>query len=387
MSETSDLVSKALTHLNAATAMIPLYGADHHAVRSQVESAARTLHELGQTARPLAVTFAGKHVICEGRVLPCSKDVMSGVGAMLLARGANRILLDARATAGDLINLARFARGDADVGTTYEGIGISIGHAGVAGGDGSASDDLDALDEALTENPPDSARSMEITAIWNQVIGSGRVPAEALGSLAANIAAAAAPNSHALLALADIKSNDEYTYVHTVNVALMSSALSQACGLPLNDVHDVTTAAVLHDIGKTRVPLEILNKAGKLDPSELTIMRSHAPEGAKMLLAMSGIPEVAAIVAYEHHIVLDGSGYPNVGSSYRTHMASRIVQVADIFDALRTHRPYRAALPFEEAHKIMTGDAGRRLDPELLQVFFEQVVPRMPARADAAQAA
>lgn len=373
--------------LNAAAAMIPLYGADHEAVRAHAALAARALQELGSTAPAVAVTFAGKHVICDGLVLPCSRDVMLGIGAMLMARGANRVVLDARATTGDIVNLARFALGDAQAGSSFQSVGIAVGHAGVAGGSDAAADDLDPLEEAIAENPHDSARSMEITAIWNQVVGAGRVPAEALGSLAASIASAATPNAHALLALADIKSNDEYTYVHTVNVALMSSALAQACGLSPDDVHDVTTAAVLHDIGKTRVPLEILNKAGKLDPAELTVMRSHAPEGAKMLLAMPNIPEVAAIVAFEHHIVLDGSGYPNVAPSYRTHMASRIVQIADIFDALRTHRPYRAALPFEEARGIMTRDAGRRLDADLLQVFFERVVPRTPGFVRGPQAA
>ncbi|MBY0311615.1 MAG: HD domain-containing protein [Phycisphaerales bacterium] len=387
MSATSDLASRALMELNAAAAMIPLYGADHEAVRSHAALAASALQALGSTSPSVAVTFAGKHVICDGLVLACSKDVMRGIGAMFLARGANRLVLDARATPGDIVNLARFAQGDAQAGSAIRSSGIAIGHAGVASGSDAAADDLDPLEDAITENPPDAARSMEITAIWNQVVGTGRVPAEALGALAANIASAAAPNAQAMLALADIKSNDEYTYVHTVNVSLMSSALAQACGLSLDDVHDVTTAAVLHDIGKTRVPLEILNKAGKLDPAELTVMRSHAPEGARMLLAMPNIPEVAAIVAFEHHIVLDGSGYPNVGSSYRTHMASRIVQIADIFDALRTHRPYRAALPFEEARGIMTRDAGRRLDAELLQVFFDHVVPRTAASCETQAAA
>ncbi len=386
MSERVQQASEALHRLNAATMLLRLYGPDHAAVRAHAEAGARAMQRLEHGGRSIVITLAGRHGVCDGQMLACSQDVMSGIGAMLLARGANRIVLEPTLTAAALLSMAQRLQ-DPGHSLSSDGIpGITIGSATVQGQEAGGVD-VDLLGEALCDDVPASERAVEITSIWNRVVGSGKVPAQALGELAGSIAAVATTHTDAMLALSKIKSNDEYTYVHTVNVALMSSALAQACGLAATDVHDLTIAAIMHDIGKTRIPEAILNKPGKLDDAELLIMRSHPVEGARLLLEMPELPDIAAIVAYEHHIVLDGSGYPRVGTGYRTHLASRIVQIADIFDALRTHRPYRAALPLAEVQAIMARDVGRRIDADLLRVFFDRVVSRTVAETASTQAA
>lgn len=103
------------------------------------------------------------------------------------------------------------------------------------------------------------------------------------------------------------------------------------------------------------------------------MMRRHPLEGARLLFASKDVPEIAAVVAYEHHMHVNGSGYPRVTPGWKLNFASQIVQVADVFDALRTHRPYRAALSFADAHEIMSRDAGRLYDKELVDVFFKRV--------------
>jgi HD-GYP domain-containing protein (c-di-GMP phosphodiesterase class II) len=102
-------------------------------------------------------------------------------------------------------------------------------------------------------------------------------------------------------------------------------------------------AGLLHDLGKTRIPLEILNKPGKLTDEERSVMQSHTVEGARLILSSDRELDLAAAVAFEHHIMLNGGGYPHRHIARKCHCASALVHVCDVYDALRTHRPYRAA--------------------------------------------
>jgi HD-GYP domain-containing protein (c-di-GMP phosphodiesterase class II) len=133
-------------------------------------------------------------------------------------------------------------------------------------------------------------------------------------------------------------------------------------------------AALLHDVGKQRTPLAILNKPGKLDDPERKQMELHPVTGAAMLLERPGVPDVAPVVAFEHHANLDGTGYPRLIRQPRPHLASQIVHVADVFDALRTNRPYRAALDDAKVRQILLEGAGKQFDPTLVELFLDRVI-------------
>jgi putative nucleotidyltransferase with HDIG domain len=167
--------------------------------------------------------------------------------------------------------------------------------------------------------------------------------------------------------------------IHIVNVALLAMALGEAVGFPSALVRELGMAALLHDIGKLRVPPEILNASGSLSAEQRAIIRRHPEDGARMLLATKGATDLAVAVAYEHHLQYDGGGYPSVPRNWQVNLASEITHVADVFDALRTNRPYRPALPRERIAAMMTEDAGTVFDPRLLDIFFDAVVPRTVA--------
>jgi putative nucleotidyltransferase with HDIG domain len=158
-----------------------------------------------------------------------------------------------------------------------------------------------------------------------------------------------------------------------VNVAILSAALAEAVGMSQNQVFELILAALLHDVGKQRTPLEILNKPGMLDALERKRMEQHTVDGAAILLSRRGVPDVAPIVAYEHHANVDGTGYPGRIPG-GPHLASQIVHVADVFDALRTNRPYRAALDEAKVRSILMEGAGKSFDPALVDLFLERVV-------------
>jgi len=177
--------------------------------------------------------------------------------------------------------------------------------------------------------------------------------------------------------LTAIKAHDEYTFVHCVNVSVISVAIGAALGLPRTTLAHLGVAALLHDLGKLAVPPEVLHKPGQLTPGEWELVESHPLEGAKMLAGMPGLSRLGLDtmrVALEHHMNVDGSGYPLIGPSSSMGVLSRIVAVADVFDALTAHRAYRAR-PFTgyEALAIMLGPERHHSDPAALWAAVRSV--------------
>ena len=170
-----------------------------------------------------------------------------------------------------------------------------------------------------------------------------------------------------------IQARDDYTVTHSLNVCVM--VVAQASRLELSEplVRDMGLAALLHDIGKELVPVEILNKPGKLDPGEFAKISLHPVLGATHLRKISLGSELPVIVCYEHHIRHDLSGYPAPRFPDAPHPASLMTQIADVYDALRTNRPYRASLDRETALGILREGGGTEFHPALLGNFLEMV--------------
>lgn len=172
--------------------------------------------------------------------------------------------------------------------------------------------------------------------------------------------------------LAMIKKYDEYTYLHSLNVARLSIALGKRLGLDGSYLAELGWAALLHDIGKLHVPLEVLNKAQKFTANELAIMQSHPAEALAAFarnqpITLQGLRRLSA--AFEHHQRFDLKGYPTVTRKLHLHPFSRIVAIADTFDAMTTDRIYQRRVLPDVALKIMSQGFGTIFDPTLLQAF------------------
>jgi len=215
-----------------------------------------------------------------------------------------------------------------------------------------------------------------LPGIWQGLSNENRLNRDEVGDIVSCLCRAVANNASALIPLAPLKRHDEYTFVHTINVAILSISLGEAIGMSESAVYDLSIAALLHDVGKQAVPRELLNKSGLFTQEERDLMEIHPVAGARMLLNTPGVPELATIVAYEHHIRADGGGYPRVPPGWQLNLASRVVQLVDVFDALRTNRPYRAGLPLPRIIDMMKSEVGTFFDADLVKVFFEQVVSR-----------
>ncbi len=180
-------------------------------------------------------------------------------------------------------------------------------------------------------------------------------------------------NADPLLALAPLRGLDEYTYTHSTNVCVLNLAQARLLGIEGQALHEIGVAAMLHDVGKLFVPAEILQKPAQLDDREWAIMQEHPRKGAEYLFETPGVPRLAVVTAYEHHMRYDGSGYPKVSRPWQQHLASQMTTISDFFDALRTHRSYRESLTLDAVAGIMLEQAGTTLHPGLTRNFLKAI--------------
>jgi len=180
-------------------------------------------------------------------------------------------------------------------------------------------------------------------------------------------------NADPLLALAPLRGLDEYTYTHSTNVCVLNLAQARLLGIEGQALHEIGVAAMLHDVGKLFVPAEILQKPAQLDDREWAIMQDHPRKGAEYLFSTPGVPRLAVVTAYEHHMRYDGSGYPKVSRPWQQHLVSQMTTISDFFDALRTHRSYRESLTLDAVAGIMLEQAGTSLHPSLTRNFLTAI--------------
>ncbi|MDQ7851284.1 MAG: HD domain-containing protein [Armatimonadota bacterium] len=182
-----------------------------------------------------------------------------------------------------------------------------------------------------------------------------------------------ARNREALLGVSAIKDYDEDTAHHSVNVSVLSLLVGSQLELDRVGLTTLGLAALLHDIGKVRVPWEILTKASKLTQEELQVVRRHTLYGAQILRELPGLARLAMVVAFEHHANYDLSGYPAITAKPAPHLLTRIVQVADFYDAATSaRRVYQRAMLPHEAITFILARAGKVFDPVVARIFVQQ---------------
>ncbi|MGE0556238.1 MAG: HD-GYP domain-containing protein [Gemmatimonadales bacterium] len=182
-----------------------------------------------------------------------------------------------------------------------------------------------------------------------------------------------------------LKDYDQYTTTHACNVAVLAMGLAERLGLGPDEVRSFGVAGLLHDIGKVKIPHELLVKPGRYTDDERRVVQRHPVDGARIILERERGLGLAAVVAYEHHIFLNGEGYPSLSYPRACHYASRIVHVCDIYDALCTDRPYRAAWEPEQALAYLEEQAGRELDPDVVRAFSGMVAEAQLERFELAK--
>lgn len=180
-------------------------------------------------------------------------------------------------------------------------------------------------------------------------------------------------NDDALLLLTKLKNKDNYTAEHCLNVSILSAAFGKKLGLLEEEIRTLGLCGLLHDIGKAKVPIGILQKPGGLTPEEYAIMQNHSSWGRDMLMALPRVVHAAVDVAYDHHERLDGKGYPRGLVDFQIPYFAKIVAIVDTYDAITSHRAYNKARSSMEALEIIHRGRGSQFDPDLTREFVQMI--------------
>jgi len=365
-------VNTALMEMQGALVARSLYPMGHPRIASCEQRAGSMLREVLKRLPEITLFSLDDRVIFNGEILPSSSSLTDTLFPMLQQRGVDQLTfrqgLEDR-DLGEFLNALASADPVASPlrSTPHIGLGF-LKH-------GAQTDNPLGRPKAATLSYAEDAADV-LSDVWQGVGEGEQLNTGVLGEIVSCISKVIDDSPGVMLPLAPLKQHDEYTFVHTVNVAILSVALGEAMGFDAHTCHELSIAALLHDVGKQAIPREILDKQGRFTEEEFRVMQLHTTEGARLLLNTPGVPELAPIVAYEHHVRMDGTGYPRMPRGWKLNLASRIVQMADVFDALRTTRPYRTGLPVPRVVEVMRHDVGTFFDEDLLRIFFEQVIAR-----------
>ena len=210
-------------------------------------------------------------------------------------------------------------------------------------------------------------------AVWESAKTERKPDAQAARTMIDGLAQAVAQNRTALMALTALKNYDNYTFTHMVNVSILTMGQARGLGIDGPLLREFGMAALMHDIGKVRTPLEVLNKPDKLTDAEFEIMKRHTVDGAEMLRQTPDIPTLAPVNAFEHHLRIDGSGYPNGVTRPSLNIGTMLCSIADVYDAMRSQRRYQQAFPTERILEVLKRNDGTQFDQHLVRRFVQLI--------------
>lgn len=212
-----------------------------------------------------------------------------------------------------------------------------------------------------------------IVEAFNEVQRADKLDVPAVENMVNMLVAGVMEDENIFRGLSTIKGQHQYTFYHSVNVSILSLLMGARLGLDPATMNKIGTAAILHDVGKMRIPEEILDKPGALTDEEWKRMQGHSLEGARVLSEQANVEPLAIIVALQHHARHDLKGYPKLEGVDRPHFLSELISVADVFNALTSDRAYRKAMLPDKALQIILEGRGTQFDPELVAVFAQLV--------------
>ena len=354
--------------LAAATRGATLYAPEHPIVQRGVLAVASLCRATLQKAPSLIVGVIGDEFVVNGSRLHKSAATLVGFARELRAQDVEKITVSEGVTDDDLrafvIELSD-RRNRMPLGRRLESKGvrrIAIGRI--------------AVDETKEPTGIAAARRVYASAVetaqalWEQARAGDQPDPNVARKIIDSLARLVSQDRTSLMALTALKRYDNYTFTHMVNVSVLAMAQARSLNLDGPLLREFGFAALMHDIGKVNTPLEILNKPDKLTSAEFDVMKQHVVDGAHILRRTPEMPALAPVVAFEHHLRQDLSGYPENIGHRDLNLCTQIVSIADVYDALRSNRIYRDGLPSERIRAIMTQKENPAFNTPLLRRFI-----------------
>ena len=363
----SALYDDLLRRFAAGVRASQLYAREHPLLGRSVEGLLAALRPLLQSAPSLTVGIVGGQFVVADTPMPKASAAMGELIKRLKDQQIERISFERGVTQDELLAFV-LAIGS---GVRADGEALSFPHIRVGritaddrSGGGVASD-MAAI-RRLYATAVGAAESA-----WEAAETEGQPDLPAALHAIDGLADAVTQNRTAIVALTAMRSYDNYTFTHMVNVSILTMGQARALGIDGKLLREFGLSALMHDIGKVRTPKDILNKPEKLDDREFAIMRQHTVNGAEILRRTPEMPMLAPVVAFEHHLRKDGTGYPNGVKRTALNLGTMLCSIADVYDAMRSQRLYQQAFPTERILQVLERNDGVQFDQHLVRRFVQ----------------
>ena len=344
-----------------------LYSREHPLLSRSVDGLLVALKPLLQSAPSLTVGIVGGQFVVADTPMPKASAAMGELIKRLKEQSIERISFERGVVPDEVLAfiLAVGAGSKAD-GETLTFPHIRVGR--ITADDrssGGVASDMAAI-RRLYATAVGAAESA-----WEAAETEGQPDLPAALQAIDGLADAVTQNRTAIVALTAMRSYDNYTFTHMVNVSILTMGQARALGIEGRLLREFGLSALMHDIGKVRTPKDILNKPEKLDDSEFAIMRQHTVNGAEILRRTPEMPILAPVVAFEHHLRLDGTGYPIGVKRSTLNLGTMLCSIADVYDAMRSQRTYQEAFPTDRILAVMKRNDGSQFDQHLVRRFVQ----------------
>ena len=349
-----------------------LYAADHPLIVRNLEALLDALEQLLKKDDMVAIGVVGGALVVCDTPLPKATATLGELLRRLKTVGIERVTFARGLTVDEL---GSFIRAVADL--THQTAQradalptlphITVGRIG-GGGAGAAGIARDiATMQRLYSDASQAAES-----VWDAAKTEGQPELNAAVDTVEGLADGITENRTALIALTAMKSYDNYTFTHMVNVSILTMAQARSLGIEGKLLRELGLSALMHDIGKVRTPLDILNKTSQLDDDEFAIMKRHVVDGAEILRQTPEMPILAPSVAFEHHLRQNGTGYPPVKRP-TLNLGTKLCSIADVYDAMRSQRAYQQAFPTDRILAVLERNEGGEFDQDLVRRFVQLI--------------
>jgi putative nucleotidyltransferase with HDIG domain len=368
-----------MRRFGAALRGAQLYAPSHPLVQRAFDGLNESLAQLLTEQPSIAIGIIGTEVIVGDMPLPKAAESMGEMIRRLKTLGIERIAFERGVSPEELQTLAlTIAHPERRPGQAAPGVEPadplavfnSLPHIRVGRILTEEKKDQSAADVATIRRLYSDATNLA-GSVWESAKTEGTPDPRAARALVDGLAQAVSANRTALIALTALKNYDNYTFTHMVNVSILTMSQARALGIDGAQLRELGLAALMHDIGKVRTPTEVLNKPEKLTDAEFAIMRMHVVDGAEILRRTPEMPPIAPVIAFEHHLRLDGTGYPFGVKRSGLNIGTMLCSIADVYDAMRSQRAYQQAFPSDRILEVMKRNDGLQFDQHLVRRFTQ----------------
>ncbi len=364
---TKDTLFLAVSELAMAIQAASVYPENHPRVQELLVRLHRRVHTEAERLRGLNIGFFSDHVVVDEIPFVEPNSTLNRLLERMREKKIEKILVSEGITFGELKRFVYFlAEGTS---SSSEHVWESIVYGRIDGAESAGVVSLGLAPASRPSNIMAGAAEVLKDVLLSMVTERKSSRVEEGRDIVSSIMKGLRQEGMLIDRLIRLQVHDDYTVTHSLNVCILVVAQAAHIGLPENRVREAGLAAMLHDIGKEMTSSDILTKPGRLELDEFELMKRHPIGGAKLLRKINCGTELPMIVAFEHHIKYDRTGYPKVRTREPLHVASHMTQIADVYDALRSHRPYRPSMELERTLSIMNEGRGTEFEPRLFDDF------------------